>query len=172
MPRLDIRRASRRDAAAVARVHVDAWQQAYRGLLGTKLLAALSVGERARAWRELLGGESEEFFALVAEVDGRAAGFVAAATPSRDEDAGPDTAEVGALYVSPRLWRQGTGTALLEAAMERFGVAGFGEVTLWVLAGNEPARRFYTARGFRPDGGRRTGQTGKPEERLRARLPG
>jgi GNAT superfamily N-acetyltransferase len=39
------------------------------------------------------------------------------ATPSRDEDAGPDTAEIAALYVSPDRWRTGLGSALLDAAV-------------------------------------------------------
>jgi hypothetical protein len=34
----------------------------------------------------------------------------------------------------------------------RLATVGYGQVTLWVLASNARARRFYEAAGLRPDG--------------------
>lgn len=44
-----------------------------------------------------------------------------------------------------------------ELSCAPYGVCarGFHEAILWVLAGNEPAERFYRARGYRRDGARR-----------------
>ena len=40
------------DAAAVARIHVGAWQHAYRGLVGDAVLDALDVDARTASWGE------------------------------------------------------------------------------------------------------------------------
>ena len=54
----------------------------------------------------------------------------------------------------PRSWGAGHGSALHEAAMDHLAKEGFGEAVLWVLEGNERARRFYERRGWRADGAR------------------
>lgn len=40
----------------------------------------------------------------------------------------------------------------MTAAVEHLTAAGFSRATLWVLATNVRARRFYEAAGWRPDG--------------------
>ena len=49
-----IRQASPLDARAIARVHVDSWRWIYASAIPATALAALSVDERADAWRSLL----------------------------------------------------------------------------------------------------------------------
>lgn len=132
----------------IAEVHVLSWQQAYAGLISAEYLAALSVDGRETAWREAVVKGAPQL--LVAMADGRVAGFVAFG-PSRDKDAAPGTAEVWALYLAPACWSQGTGRALWLAALERMRAETCTSVSLWVLAGNERARRFYAAAGFTPD---------------------
>jgi len=74
------------------------------------------------------------------------------AGPSRDEDAGPDTAEVLMIYASPDAWGTGAGRGLMTTALDRLRAAGFADVTLWVLDSNDRARRFYERAGFVLDG--------------------
>ena len=57
-----------------------------------------------------------------------------------------------ALYIEPSRWRAGVGRALLAEALARLRAAEWSEVTLWVLAGNSPARAFYERFGFAADG--------------------
>ena len=64
----------------------------------------------------------------------------------------PSTAEISALYIDPSRWRSGVGRALLAEALARLRAAEWSEVTLWVLAGNAPARAFYERFGFAADG--------------------
>ena len=45
-----IRRASRRDATAIARIHVETWQSAYAGLLPNSMLAGMSDTRQAAWW--------------------------------------------------------------------------------------------------------------------------
>ncbi|MEU2433171.1 GNAT family N-acetyltransferase [Streptomyces sp. NPDC007861] len=61
--------------------------------------------------------------------------------------------EVFALYVRPDLTGQGIGRALLDEAHRCLEDLHFRVSTLWVLRGNEGARRFYERMGYRADGG-------------------
>ena len=110
---------------------------------------------------------------MAAGAGGAVHGFCSLALPSRDPDAGARTGEVAALYVDPAQWRRGVGRALLGEALRRVPTDRWDEMTLWVLAGNEAARAFYAAAGFRPDGATAThAPSGAPELRLRRRLRG
>jgi GNAT superfamily N-acetyltransferase len=91
--------------------------------------------------------------AWLAERDGRAVGFVSSGPP-RDEDVPLPSAEVYAIYVSPEAWRRGIGRSLLDRAIACWRERGATQLALWVLEGNAPARAFYEAMGWRPDGAR------------------
>jgi ribosomal protein S18 acetylase RimI-like enzyme len=150
-----IRRAGPSDAGGIARVHVSAWQTAYRGLLPDDLLDSLSVEDSARRWQErLLTGSWGQF--LVLEWEDRIVGF-ASCGPTRDEDLVPlEVGEIYVIYVAPREWRKGYGRALLVEALGLLRQAGNREVALWVLHDNRAARSFYEAMGFEADGTTRT----------------
>jgi ribosomal protein S18 acetylase RimI-like enzyme len=147
-----VRRAVEGDAAAIAAVHVRAWQVAYRGIVADAILDRLTVADRERMWAGLLAGGADEPTTTVAEVGGAVAGFCTVATPSRDEDAPSSTAEIPALYVDPDRRRCGIGAALLGAALHGLEQGGWQRVTLWVFRGNDAARAFYARFGFEPDG--------------------
>lgn len=165
-----IRRAIPDDAAAIAGVHVRAWQAAYRGLMPDAVLDGLSVARRERTWRQLL--TCHELTAVHLADDGTTVvGFCAVAAPSRDDDADDVVAQVSAIYIEPRAWRTGVGRALLERALTDLRAGGWHSVTLWVLAANRPARDFYARFGFAPDGAEATHErSGAKEVRLHARL--
>lgn len=147
---LPIEAATAADCHAIAEVHVGSWRQAYAHILPADYLAALSVDQREARWRNSLQQGLPQL--LVARSESGIAGFVAFG-PSRDQDAGPQCAEVWALYLAPGFWSQGAGRHLWLAARERLASQGFTTVTLWVIAGNERAIRFYQAAGFRIEDG-------------------
>jgi GNAT superfamily N-acetyltransferase len=60
--------------------------------------------------------------------------------------------ELYALYVTPAWWSTGTGRALMDHVLTALRADGYPRAVLWVLAGNERARRFYERAGFTPDG--------------------
>jgi ribosomal protein S18 acetylase RimI-like enzyme len=114
-------------------------------------LAALSVLEREALWRKRFvegGGPT----VLVAERAAQIGGWTVYGA-SRDADAGDAVGELHALNVLPAAWRKGFGKALGVAALEGLAAAGFVEATLWVLAGNERARRLYEGLGFHAEPG-------------------
>ena len=63
-------------------------------------------------------------------------------------------AEVYAVYVRSDLLRRGVGRALLERAVDHLRADGAADLVLWVFERNAPARAFYEALGWRPDGAR------------------
>jgi GNAT superfamily N-acetyltransferase len=150
-----LREATPDDALAIARVHVRAWQVAYRDLIDDEFLARLSPESRAASYR-LGDPDPAAPHTVVAEDDGAIRGF-ATTGPCRDPDA-RDAAELYALYVDPAHWRAGTGRLLLDAATARMRADGFDRAVLWVLRGNEAAERFYAAAGWRRDGAEREEQ--------------
>jgi ribosomal protein S18 acetylase RimI-like enzyme len=169
---VEVRQAVPEDASAIAAVHVGSWQAAYRGLLPDELLDGLSAAQREVTWREAMTGDAPPAV-YVAVVDGAVVGFCAVAAPGRDSDVGDDTAEIGAIYVDPGLWRTGVGRALMDVALRDLRADGWRWVTLWVLAENEPAREFYARFGFEPDGAELTHEpSGGREVRLRGATAG
>jgi GNAT superfamily N-acetyltransferase len=78
---------------------------------------------------------------LVAELDGRIAGFAALIA-----------GELDGLFVEPDLWKHGVGSALIEAAAHEARMQG---LSLTVTA-NPTARLFYEKCGFTLEGERET----------------
>ena len=142
-----IRAATPDDARGVATVHVGTWQDAYRGLVPDDFLDALDVDRRVAAYAEHRVLEDAERPLFVAEVDGRIIGF-SNVGPSRDEDG---NGELYAIYVDAAHWDTGVGRDLMVPAA-RWLAERYAEATLWVLADNERARRFYEKGGWRFDG--------------------
>jgi ribosomal protein S18 acetylase RimI-like enzyme len=128
-------------------------------------LSALGVEERARWWRDLLGGETPPRVTVIGD-HGGLAGFLIPAEPSRDPAAVERTAEIAALNVDPEQWGRGFGGVLVRDALERLRREHWRAVTLWVASGNERAIRFYRSIGFDFDGARGVDDNGVAEQRM------
>lgn len=146
-----IRLAQPQDAAGIARVHVRSWQQAYRDLIPADYLTSLdaTLDRRTALWRDSIDkGEPQVFVALEGE---QVVGWIASGQ-SRDEDTKPGMGgEVQALYVLAEHWGSGVGRTLWLTARQQLVDHGFRSVTLWVLAQNDRAIRFYRNAGFSPE---------------------
>jgi ribosomal protein S18 acetylase RimI-like enzyme len=154
--RATIRRAGPPDAAAIARVHVDSWQAAYLGLIPASVLNRLSLPAQTASWQRLLStDERRGSRTLLICAGGAILGF-SSAGPTRDDDDDPlRVGEIYTIYLLPSAWGRGLGGELFEAAQEDLARRRYRTVTLWVLAGNTRARRFYELNGFEADGARR-----------------
>jgi GNAT superfamily N-acetyltransferase len=95
-------------------------------------------------WQAVVAGHGDQAQVIVAEVEGEAVGAVVA-PPGRLES----------LFVVPRHWGAGAGSALHDAALAVTRAAGLASCRLGVLEENHRARRFYEHRGWRADGRRR-----------------
>jgi ribosomal protein S18 acetylase RimI-like enzyme len=140
-----IRRARAADAAAIARVHVDSWRAAYRGIVPDSYLDGLSYGERERRWSgQLAAGASSTH---VAETE---AGIVGFATGGDTASDGLDSdGELYAIYLLPAAWRHGLGRALFAAVVADLDARECVSLGVWVLRDNV-ACRFYESLGGTP----------------------
>ncbi len=146
-----VRAARLDDAAAIGLVHVRSWQATYAGHFPQQFFDGLDPAQRADGWRRSLGRTDRDRQAdLVADLDGTVGGF-ASIGPCRDDDA-DGAGEVYAIYLLPELRGQGLGRQLMAAALGSLAGFDFDEATLWVLDGNDRARRFYEAGGWSADG--------------------
>lgn len=163
---MEIMRAIPEDAHDIARIHVLAWQAAYAGIVPAEHLAAQSVAKREAVWRESLAKGTPEI--LVAKTEGRLVGWVAFGA-SRDENVGSQAAEIWAIYVAPSHWSRGVGRLLWLRARERLAEQRYKSISVWVLAENTRAIRFYRAAGFvaDPSGQKEVTIAGKPLQELR-----
>lgn len=157
-----LRRATVDDAYEIAVVHVNSWREAYVGQVPAPFLEALSFERRESMWRSSLEVQSGDHRPWVAESDSGIVGFVSVGL-SRDNDATTTTGEVYAIYVEPECWSRGIGRELLRHASRDLREHGFLVATLWVLASNERARRFYEWSNWHFEGKRRTETIGSAE---------
>ncbi|MFC0552820.1 GNAT family N-acetyltransferase [Planotetraspora thailandica] len=141
-----------RDIRAVSTIRVTGWKAAYSGLVPTSYLDGLSV-EADAEWRTKTFAADPLVQNVVAEDDRDVVGW-GVLGPCRDDDAENEAGEIYALYVAPARIGTGAGRTLMDALIARAGEAGFATLTLWVIAGNRRARRFYERAGFRFDGTR------------------
>ena len=146
-----IRRASRHDAAAIGRVHVETWQATYAGLLPDAMLIAMSDVRQAAWWSQLLQDPAEARGVFVADdKDMGVVGF-GSCGPVRDPPEGLDgreikVGEVYTLYVEPDFQNLGLGRKLLGALFRQLKADRYDTAVLWMLAQN-PTRFFYEGLG-------------------------
>lgn len=140
------------DCDRVAEIRTRGWQSAYQGLIPQSYLDGLSVEEDAEHRRTYLSQGDDSVVNLVAEdTGGEIVGWVCHG-PYRDGEVVTGDAELYAIYVHPDQVGQGVGRTLLTESVTRCTAAGHGRLLLWVLKGNDRARRFYERAGFRADG--------------------
>lgn len=133
-----IRRAEIADAAAIAGIY----NEAILNTTATFDTEPKSIDER-RAW---LQARSDRHPVLVAEVDGRVAGF-AVLNPWSDRAAYDDTAETG-LYVHSEYRDRGIGRALKAALIAEARQLGFHALIARITADSEASLHLNREAGF------------------------
>jgi GNAT superfamily N-acetyltransferase len=154
-----VRPATSEDARGIAEVHVATWRVAYAGIVPQAHLDGLSVDKRAELWTGFFSRAATEGMSIWVAEDAveappgaqRVVGF-ANVGASRDPAADATTGELRAIYVLRSHWDTGAGRALHDRGIESLRRDRFTAATLWVLADNARARRFYERQGWREDG--------------------
>lgn len=141
------------DAAAIAEIHVQSWQRAYRGLLPQDFLDSLNPTQRTARWRDFITNQDPPGTAVVVIADHEKIHGFGHVCPSRDDDEQrPLVGELASIYLRPNTWGQGLGRQLIGHCLGLLTEAGNTAAMLWVLEGNARAIRFYEANGWRPNG--------------------
>jgi len=158
---MKVRQATIADARRIAEIHVETWRAAYRGQMPDAVLDNLDVEKRAVFWHTHL--TSQPLGTLVVELNQEVVGFCDL-VPSRDQDSNPQViAEIVAIYVHPKHWRQGAGRRLCDCTLATARLKKFTAVTLWVLDSNVSAQKFYQTMGFCFDGATKSELMGNHE---------
>ncbi|MDE2486890.1 MAG: GNAT family N-acetyltransferase [Alphaproteobacteria bacterium] len=132
------------DAEELARVHVRAWRETYRGLLPDAYLARMSEAAFTRRFRRALTQPGPNDVTLVAASRDGLVGY-AEGGPSR---AGvPDEAEIATLYLLRQAQGLRLGRRLLTAAARALAAQGAKSLAISVLRDNIRARGFYERLG-------------------------
>lgn len=140
-----VRPAQLTDVPAMAQLHVDAWGETYRGLIGDDILDDPNfVSARERQWMTALTDPRFSTHRVAVAEQGQMIIGIAMSGPIAEE-AGP--LHLYVLYVLAQWHGTGVGTDLLEAVLARDEAA-----TLWVAEPNPRAQVFYRKHGFEPDG--------------------
>ncbi len=89
--------------------------------------------------------------AMIAELEGEPAGFIATSSAFSLHHGGP-TLMLDDLFVRPEARRRGIARALVEGSLESAAARGATTARLWMQGDDEVARRFYASLGFSADG--------------------
>jgi ribosomal protein S18 acetylase RimI-like enzyme len=136
------------DAEALARVHVAAWRETYRGLLPDAFLARMSEPGHARRFRRELAHTGSSWVTLAAVNPFGLFGYVSGG-PSRAGAEGE--AEIATLYVLRAGQGRGAGRRLLLGAARAMAAEGARSLLISVLRDNHRARSFYEHLGGRAE---------------------
>lgn len=141
--RYTIRPALPSDAAGLARVRIDTWRAAYRGIIPDAYLASLDYSAEEQRFRNYLANPETWIFTALDEAR-QVVGF---ASCSASRDALPGfPGEVYAIYILPAYHKHGIGRNLLRAAFAQLLVRGLFPAAIWALEAN-PACDFYRRLG-------------------------
>ena len=148
-----IRKANLEDALEIAKVHVDSWKFAYKGIIEDQVLDSLDYNKRSENWRLVLQNSSLPMY--VSESNkGEVTGFVHLSQYRGDDLVSGSVGEITSIYIRPELVGIGLGYSLFQKAKETLSAAGFTRIVLWVLEENKLGVDFYKRCGMMPDNGK------------------
>ncbi|MFI6821746.1 GNAT family N-acetyltransferase [Micromonospora sp. NPDC050187] len=147
-----LRHAVADDLMAVGSLHQRSRVAAYSSFLPPEALATPTPEGMGRYWVERWSYERDDHLMTVAERDGRLVGFTYVGPDELDGVVDPHAAMLRAIHLDPAEQGRGTGRALMDDALHTMRSWGRTRATLWVLAGNVHARRFYERGGWAPEG--------------------
>jgi ribosomal protein S18 acetylase RimI-like enzyme len=142
---LSLRQARPSDAADLARIYIESWQDTYAGILPHSLLAAMSIKTHTARWQSQLQTPGS---VIVVEDGNHGVVGLASLGGARDSTLGFD-GEIYTLYVDPGFFGRGVGRKLLHGAFAILKERKLNSCLIWSHARNN-ACFFYEAMGGEP----------------------
>ena len=139
-----LREANINDVPAIARVHVDTWRTAYRGIIPDEHLENLSYDQREKMWHQVMSHPNNYFVYVVEDDLGQIVGFASGGLERTGDRI--YLGELTAIYVLQSHQKQKIGHRLVGAVAERLAQLDIHSMLIWALADN-PACNFYRALG-------------------------
>ena len=157
-----IRKATLQDAEAIAKVHVQSWQETYRGHLSDELLNNLSLESRTTMWTDSMNNFEADKHLFVAEVRGEIVAFISGGKLRADgfksdaldltslktgsvdskKTASSIETELYAIYCLSKFQGLNIGKLLVKHLVNAFVMSGYSKMLVWVLTSN-PSKHFY-----------------------------
>jgi len=150
-----VRRATAADAATIADIQIQVWQQAFAELLPTSVVFTDPV-QHAVTWDARLRAGGPVLLALEGDAP---VGFAAVSSELDDRDLLAPVGEIEVLYVVPRWGRRGHGGRLLAAAAAELRRIGATSARCWIPE-RDPASTAFLIRAVWLADGRRELDTG------------
>jgi ribosomal protein S18 acetylase RimI-like enzyme len=142
---LRVRTARPADAADLARIYIESWQDTYAGVISHNLLSGMSVKAHTARWQASIKNMDRHGAILVAEEAQFGPIGLCSLGKARDRGVGFE-GEVYTLYVDPAFLGRGAGRALLSGAFETLKDHKLKSCLIWAHARNN-ACFFYEAMG-------------------------
>jgi len=139
-----VRPAVSADAAAIAKVRIETWRAAYRGMLPEDILRGLDQNKATVFFQAAIDDREADNHVLSGFDGNQLCGF---ALWNRSAEEPSNVAELRAIYVLPSHQGTGLGSALFEHCRIDMRRAGFSAFLVYTLETNAPAREFYRRRG-------------------------
>lgn len=140
-----IRDLEHRDIEAIARIHCNAWKQAFTDILPYEYLASLTPADFEKGWKSSI--EVKRRKNLVAEDSEGVQGFLSFA-PFEVNAPSDRPVELIGIYVNPDRWGKGVGKELFGAFENLLARTNSPSFYLWVMEDNIRARAFYASQGM------------------------
>jgi ribosomal protein S18 acetylase RimI-like enzyme len=146
---LTVRTARPEDAADLARIYIESWQDTYAGVISHSLLCAMSLRAHTARWQATLRSMEKNSGAVLVAEDAHF-GIIGLCSlgKARDGGCGYD-GEVYTLYVDPAFLGRGVGRALLAGAFEAFKDRKLRSCLIWAHAHNNACFFYEAMGGFR-----------------------
>ena len=139
-----IRKATINDAEKVAKIKIEGWQTAYRGIIDDEFLDNMNLNEEIEKKNNIEDGVD----IIVAELDNEIVGFCLYRNYIKDSESYPNAdCELSSLYVRSSLKRRGIGTKLMQHVIQKLQNQGKTKMILGCLKENYPSRAFYEKMG-------------------------
>lgn len=149
------------DAFALERIHDEAWQEAYTGIIPALTLRRVVARRGADWWRRRIEhGKRDDIRVLVLGED--VAGYVALGAARSIAE--PKTGEISEFYLAPVYQGVGLGRRLFKAAKAELASRGYRRLVVRCLSDNDRAVTFYRHQEGRvvASGRERIGETTLP----------
>ena len=136
-----IKTATTNEAEEIAKIKIEGWQTAYRGIIDDKFLDNMDINEELEKRKNNIENGAD---IIVAELNNEIVGFCLYRNYIKDPESYPNAnCEISSLYVKSSLKRKGIGTKLMQYVIQKLQNQGKTQMILGCLKENYPSRAFY-----------------------------
>lgn len=142
-----IREATLKDAAGIAKVHIDSWRTTYKGIVNDDHLNNLSYTKKEKAWINIIT-EAEKSIKYIYVAEDEENGIIGFTSCGIERDGNIQfKGELYAIYVIKEYQNKGVGKLLFNHVVEKLNELNLHSMLIWALEKNIQASRFYELMG-------------------------